>query len=388
MNSTGPGKRFLFGCMYIFLVTGALVLMTSALLTNLMQHYSLSYEQGGLLLSFLAVGSLLSNFLSGAAAMRIGRKPTLLLAAICYFLGYAGLTLLPPLWALNVLLFIAGLGWGAFNNLVNFLMTMVTGGDGRKILAVHTMYSIGAFLAPLLLGVVVSLGFTWRIPAGVIAALSFLLILVVMAMPIPESGQSTGKREKVNLRFLGKWRFYLYMLLLFTYVGTEAGYNGWVVSYLIKGHGFADAKAQFLLSVMWVAMITGRVAIALLSSKSRMALLLMFEGIGVLIGSLLLVMAGQPYMLTLAIALIGLSLSACYGMILANASDLVVESSLVSGLMMSLGGLGATVMPLLVGVFAERRDIDAGMWFLAVCSGFLMLLVIINAATRRKVYNK
>ena len=384
MNSTGPGKRFLLGSMYIFLVTGALVLMTSALLTYLMQHYSLSYEQGGLLLSFLAVGSLLSNFLSGAAAMRIGRKPTLLLAAICYFLGYAGLTLLPPLWALNVLLFIAGLGWGAFNNLVNYLLTMVTGGDGRKILAVHTMYSIGAFLAPLLLGVVVSLGFSWRIPAGVIAALSLLLILVVMAMPIPEISRSTGKLEKVSLRFLGKWRFYLYMLLLFTYVGTEAGYNGWVVSYLIKGHGFADAKAQFLLSVMWVAMIAGRVAIALLSSKSRMALLLMFEGIGVLIGSLLLVMAGQPYMLTLAIALIGLSLSACYGMILANASDLVVESSLVSGLMMSLGGLGATVIPLLVGVFAERRDIGAGMWFLAVCSGFLMLLSVINAVARRK----
>jgi len=145
MNPPTVSKRFIIGSMYTFLVTGALVLMTSALLTFLMQHYQLSYDQGGLLLSCLAAGSILSNFLSGAVAMRIGHRPTLLMAAVCYFAGYAGLTLLPPLKVLFVLLFIAGLGWGAFNNLVNYLLTAATGGDGKKILIVHTMYSLGAF---------------------------------------------------------------------------------------------------------------------------------------------------------------------------------------------------------------------------------------------------
>jgi len=383
MNIPPVNRRFIISSMYIFLVTGALVLMTSALLTYLMQHYALSYDQGGLLLSFLAAGSILSNFISGTVAVRIGHKPTLFIAAVCYFTGYAGLTLLPPLGVLYGLLFVAGLGWGAFNNLVNYLMTSATRGDGRKILAVHTMYSLGAFLAPLLLGLAVSLSFSWRVPAGLMSFLCLLLIGVVLFMPIPVLPLPVRKAGHKSFAFLRKWRFYLFMLLLFAYVGTEAGYNGWVISYLIRQHRYAEADAQFLLSVMWVAMIIGRVAIALLSSKSRMAWILLLEGVGVTIGAILLIFAGQPAGLIVAIVLIGLSLSACYGMILANASDLVVESSIVSGLMMSLGGLGATIMPLIVGIAAERGGIRAGMGFLAASSGFLMLLATVNVISKK-----
>jgi len=380
MNKSHASRRFIIASMYSFLVTGAMVLMTSALLTFLMQHYQLKYDQGGLLLSFLAAGSILSNFLSGSLAERIGHKPTLLIAAVCYFLGYAGLTLLPPLWALQGLLLIAGLGWGTFNNLINFLLTAATGGDGRKILAVHTMYSIGAFLAPLALGVAISLGFSWRVPAGLLALLSLLLIIVVLLMPIPVLPQSRKPSARKSYAFLRQWRFYLFMLLLFMYVGTESSYNGWIVSYLVQKHGYPDADAQFLLSVLWVAMIIGRVLIALISSKRRMAWILLLEGVGVTVGAILLIVTGQPAGLTVSVVLIGLSLSACYGMILANASDLVAESSIVSGLMMSLGGLGATLLPLLVGIFAERSGITAGMTFLAVTSGLLMVLAAVNSA--------
>lgn len=384
MDKPINNTRFLLGSMYIFLVTGSMVLMTSALLSNLMQHYRLSYEQGGLLLSLLAAGSLISNFLSGALAMRFGRKATLCIAAFCYLAGYAGLTLLPPLWALQILLFITGLGWGAFNNLINFLVTLVTGGDGRKILMVHTAFSIGAFLAPLLLGITVSYGLSWRIPAGIQAFLSLLLVFSVLLMPIPENKDAARGRQPLNLGFLRKWRFYLYMLLLFTYVGAETSYSGWLVSYLTGSQDFAGADAQFLLSIMWVAIIAGRIAIAFLASKRRMAAIMLIQGIVVFVGSLLLILTGQPFWLGVSVVIIGLSLSAFYGMILANASDLVVESSLASGLMMALGSLGATLMPLLVGIFAENAGVLAGMRFLTASAGFLFLLTAVSFWSNRR----
>ena len=51
MEPEPVNKRFMYGSLYIFLITGAIVVMTSSILTYLMHHYSLNYDQGGLLLS-------------------------------------------------------------------------------------------------------------------------------------------------------------------------------------------------------------------------------------------------------------------------------------------------------------------------------------------------
>lgn len=384
MDSEPINKRFMFGSLYIFLITGAIVLMTSSILTYLMQHYQLNYDQGGLLLSLLAVGSVMSNFLSGALAIRIGRKPALMLAAVCYLVGYGGLSLLPPLPVLYLLMLITGLGWGTFNNLINFLLTLAARGDSRKIILGHTSYSAGALLAPLLVGLFVGLGLTWQIPVAIIAGLSLLMILIILIMPIPEVNLPRGHKTKISLAFLRKWRFYLYVLLFFTYVGVEAGFYGWIVSYLTTLRNFNDPDAQVLLSMLWVMILVGRVAFVFFGKRLPKALFLLFEACGVLIGALLLIIAEQPILLTVAVIFTGLSLSSFYGMIISNASELLTESTLASGLMLSFGGLGATVIPLLIGILASQYGLMSGLIFLAAMAGGLLLLTTINFAARRQ----
>jgi Na+/melibiose symporter-like transporter len=87
-DQTARNSRLLqFGCMAFFLVNGALVLLTSSLLVFLMQDYNLTYDQGGLLLTIQAVGNIATSFLSGPLALRIGRKRTLILAALGFSLS-------------------------------------------------------------------------------------------------------------------------------------------------------------------------------------------------------------------------------------------------------------------------------------------------------------
>jgi fucose permease len=82
--------------------------------------------------------------------------------------------------------------------------------------------------------------------------------------------------------------------------------------------------------------------------------------------------------------LLGLSMSAFYGMVVANASWLVVESTIASGLLMSLGGLGASLMPLIAGIYAESSGIAAGLWVLFIAAALLLLLAVLNAIFPRK----
>ena len=377
-------RRFMFSCMYFFLVNGALVLMTSSLLVYLMRDYRLSYDRGGLLLSIQAVGSLLANFLSGPLSIRIGRKRTLILTAAGFAAGFAGIALTPPLPLLYLALFISGLAWGCSNNLINFLVVRATKGDSGKISLVHMCFSVGAFLAPLLVALTARLRLCWQLPAALIALMSLSLVFVARAMPIQESDRPAGQAKTSALRFLKEWRLYLFMLLLFTYVGIETGFSGWLVTYLTTRRGFDPALAQAMLSTLWVAMIAGRLLVYLFGGRLKKARFLLLEAIGVCAFSLLLILAGRPALLIGAVVLLGLSLSAFYGMVVANASSLVAKSSVASGLMMSLGGLGATAMPLIAGVFANNSGIVAGLWFLFAAAAFLLLLSFLNAVFQEK----
>ena len=151
------GRLLLAGCMAFFLVNGALVLMTSSLLVFLMQDYNLTYDQGGLLLTIQAVGNIATSFLSGPLALRVGRKRTLVLSAIGFAVSLGLIALEPPLLALQLALFLSGLAWGICNNLVNFIVVQISGGNSGRISRVHTSFSVGAFLAPLLVALAVRL---------------------------------------------------------------------------------------------------------------------------------------------------------------------------------------------------------------------------------------
>ena len=379
-DQTAQNSRLLqFGCMAFFLVNGALVLLTSSLLVFLMQDYNLTYDQGGLLLTIQAVGNIATSFLSGPLALRIGRKRTLILAALGFSLSLGLVALAPPLWILQLALFLSGLAWGTCNNLVNFIIVQVSGGHSGRISRVHTSFSIGAFLAPLLVALAVRLGISWRWPVALIAVAAAGLVLLAVFLPIPETSAAGERSAPQNKGYLRDWRLYLYMLLLFLYVGIETGFSGWLVTYL-TGHRHLDPSvAQSLLSGLWIAMIAGRVLVSVFGHRLNKSRFLLLEAIGAVLAALLLIRASQPVFLALAVFGLGLSLSAFYGMVIANASHLVAESPVASGLIMGLGGLGASLMPLLAGVFAASQGIVAGLWALFTAALCLLALTVVNA---------
>ncbi|MHB8964318.1 MAG: MFS transporter, partial [Saccharofermentanales bacterium] len=178
--------------------------------------------------------------------------------------------------------------------------------------------------------------------------------------------------------FLRDWRFYLFMMMLFLYVGVETGFSGWIVTYLSGIRHFDASAAQSLLSVMWISIIIGRLAVAFYGSRFMKARFLMLEGCGITFAALGMILFTNQGMLVLSVIVLGLSLSAFYGMVVANASYLITRSSRASGMMMAFGSLGASVLPYLAGVFAGMKDIVAGLWVLFAGAGILMLLTILH----------
>ncbi len=372
-------NKLLRGLAYTFFLTGALVLMTSSLLVYIMPAYGLTYDQGGFLLTIQAVASISTNFLSGPLSLWLGRKNTLLLAAAAFFLGLVLIALLPPLAILQLALFITGLAWGISNNMVNYLTLEVTSGSSKEITKIHASFSVGAFLAPLLVALTVRLGLSWRWPVILIAGFAVYLFIYLVRLDFPENKKMPAQHKpSAKSSVFSSWRLYLYMLILFCYVGVETGFSGWLVSYLTSWRGLDAALAQSLLSAMWVAIIVGRLTMSAIGASLRKKQVILIEAALILLAAFLLATASSALFLSIAVILLGLAMSAFYGMTLASAGELVTKSAVASGLLMSFGGLGASLLPLLAGVFAQRSGILSGIQVLLATAALLTGLTLVN----------
>lgn len=372
-------KLLLFGSFYSFFVTGVIVLMTGAILPYLLTDFKLSYNMGGLLLSLQAVGNLLAGVVSGFVCVYLGRRAMLILGAAAFIIGFGGIALVSSSLLLFVFIFISGLGWGIFNNLVNNLISEASDGKGSVINLLHVFFAVGAFTGPIIVSGTILAGLDWRVTVGAAAALSVILIPVFATMPLPAVKQRDKTEDgKISFDFFRHARYFLFMAILFFYVGTENSVNGWAVTYLVDAGLLSDTFAQNILSTLWIAIIAGRLLCAFLSKYVAKEKILLSCGAGTIIFFFIFIFAKSPLLIAVSMFGLGLSFSGVYPTTVANASYLTNGSSISNGLLLSCGGLGASVVPYIVGVSAQSGGISLGMLSIGFSAAVLFVSVIVN----------
>ena len=90
-----------------------------------------------------------------------------------------------------------------------------------------------------------------------------------------------------------------------------------------------------------------------------------------------------PLMLAGTIGL-GLSLSGMYGTTVANAGDVFGRYPLAMGIFVTLSGIGSIVTPSVIGTVAESTGIRTGMRILLAPAAVLLVVAILNRASRRQ----
>ncbi len=388
MAKDNKSKLFLMSNYYAFFVTGAMVLMLGAAMPHILRDYQLRYDQGGTLLMLQAMCNLAAAVLGGVISAYIGRRAVLLFGALTYAVSYGGIAFVSSPVALYILVTISGLGWGIINNLVNVVVSERTRGDGGAINLLHMMFGLGALTGPFLVSIAIGSGLGWRIAMAAIALLSLILAYVFFRMDLPEPAISTeiethNKKKKISFAFLNDIRFYIFMLILFFYVGSESIVNGWLTTYLLDT-GIADEySARALLSITWFAVIIGRFGGAILSKYTRKEILLLAGGLGSVLFAILLLISNSMFMIYVSVIGLGLSFAGMYPNTVSNADYLIQGSGTVGGIMFSGGGLGASLIPYIVGLRAESRGISAGMNTLLAAVFILALLCVINLVMSR-----
>ena len=135
-----------------------MALVVGAVLPYLIDEAGINYSIVGGLLSAFAIGNLLVSFVNPLVASKVGQKFTAVVLSLLIPLSLFVITLLPPVGVLYIAIILLGIGRGTVSITNNMV---VNDHDGSTIALnlLHTVFAVGAFLAPFLTSLYIKNGF-------------------------------------------------------------------------------------------------------------------------------------------------------------------------------------------------------------------------------------
>lgn len=383
-------------CSYsVFILNGMLALSIGSMMPFIRDARGLAYALCGMLVSLHSVGNLISSFLAGAFAMKIGRKKTILLFNACFAIAYLLILLSGNTLCLMLAFLMTGLARGATSNFCNTVVNNLAPGKAGLINGLHGMFSIGAFFFPILLMVLTKSNVqNWSIACGFMLVMGILSWVLYVLIPMDTSLEARkAKDEKGNsdtYGFVKEPVFYLTIVTLFFYLCAEQGVIGWLVTYF-KDTGLLNASlSQLMASIQWIMIFAGRLTTAWLSSWIKKERLLPVMGIGLVLFFIVLITSQSTVGIIIGIMGFGFSMAGIYPTTVSFSGNLIQRYPLAWSFILTLASLGSIIMPSVIGRIAETSGIVAGMSSVGavVCTDLICIICLTLYLRRKKGDNE
>jgi fucose permease len=352
-------------------IVGSLTLLvigwTGLLVPSLIRSIKGTFDQtdAGIGVAYLAysVAYAAGSILGGQLMERVGRRSVLVGAAALHGLGIAGFGLAPS-WPVFLLAMIpAGIGAGCLDGGSNGLVLDVyREGRGRAMNLLHVSFSVGALLAPLLIGRAVEAGVTWETVMLASAAPLLGLAVAYALVPMPSGrrradGMVSGAPARTARLVSGP--LVLLGVAIASYVAAEIGVSNWLVRYLEPA---PLATATLALSLMWAGATVGRLGSSVIADRFDH---LRFTFVCVLLMGLAIGLAVAAPSLPLSIALFalaGVASGPVFPMIVALGGERYPErSAAVGGALVGFAVVGSTIYPPAIGFLSVTVGLPVAM---------------------------
>lgn len=389
MSLPSPDRRLAAG------IVGSLTLLvigwTGLLVPSLIRSIQGAFDQNdaGIGVVYLAysIAYAIGSVIGGQLMERIGRRRVLVSAAALHGIGIAGFGLAPT-WPLFVLAMVpAGLGAGCLDGGSNGLVLDVyREGRGRAMNLLHVSFSVGALLAPLVIGRAIEAGVGWQtvMLVSAIPLAGLTIAYAVVPMPSGRRAPSDGAvRTPSTAGRLLAGPLVLLGIAIATYVAAEIGVSNWLVRYLEPA---PLATATLALSLMWAGATVGRLLSSAISDRfdHLRFTIVCIVSMGLAIGAAV----GAPS-LPLSIALFtlaGVASGPVFPMIVALGGERYPDrSAAVGGSLVGFAVIGSTIYPPAIGFLSVTVGLQIAMAGNAVLCLFGAAALIAFGRTRDQV---
>lgn len=368
---------------------GVVLLLMGALLPAMMGTYGIREAQAGVLLGSGALGFVIGPFLAGLLSDRAG-------ARTCFLVGLGGemiflvaMGFAPSFVAASVAFFFFSMATGFIETPVNIIPTLVGNGKSGSLMnLVHMFFSIGAFISPFLVGLLLSATGSWR-PVWLLAIIptaALFVAYVLTPFSTKRREHKAGEPRPNMLKVLRERAILFGAIAMFLYVAAEFGATNWITLYLQKGLGFATLAATSGLSVLWLGLLIGRFANSRLALVRASGELVLWSGIAGLGAGLLLLTARSTFMVYMWLFALGLCMSGIYPNIMAELNGRnPARMGLITGFLAQAAALGSFLAQPTLGVIAQQVSLPVAISIVGILMGLVALTTFIGAGSMEEL---
>lgn len=373
-------NRQFFLSYLVFMVNGMLALSIGSMLPFIRDARGLDYGFCGMIVSLHSVGNLLSSFFAGIVPAFLGKKKSILLFESFFAISFALILFGQNNFCLVLAFLMTGLARGAASNYCNAKINALAPGKAWIINGLHAMFSIGAFLFPILLTLITGTNASnWTYACVMMLAVGVLAWFLYWMIPEDEEQKKQRKTEEngeekktAAVSENGSWGFlkepvfYLVIVTLFFYLCAEQGVIGWMITYFKDTELLSPSVSTITASVQWLMILFGRLTVAAVSLKVAKEKLLPVMGVGLVVFFILLIFSRTTFWIMAGIIGFGYSMAGVYPTTVSFAGKLIQKYPMAWSFILTLASLGSIVMPSVIGKIAETAGIAVGMSSVAV----------------------
>ncbi|WP_149096377.1 MFS transporter [Paenibacillus terrae] len=379
-------RLFALSCAF-YLLIGVTSVVLGALLPILLPHYGRGYSDGGLLLFLQFSGFLVGVLLSPFMALHIGRKWMLSIALGSIMAACAILGVLPSWTWVIVMTIWVGFGSGIIESSIGAFTIEFT--EEQKAAAMSKLdvyFALGALLIPAVVSLYIWLGM-WHLTFYTISLLTFILGLFWLTMPASTSSHLTQADLQTSERSVEKARYSrqhrvllgIFIVFFFVYMGLELGLMNFLPSILIETLQLRESVASLGVSILWIAMIIGRMFSGRIAESSGYIPFLLWSAIGNFFFLVAMVFISSQWATYLLIFGAGLFMSGLFCIALVYANVLIPGmTERTTSILIASGGVGGSVLQYVIGWSMSEWSVTATLWILAAFSLLLLLAVILS----------
>lgn len=357
-----------------FFLSGICAISGGVIVSILREKYGFSYGVTGTMLSFMNIGNMAASFASGILPAKIGTRKTVAILCSGYFLGYLAMSMTGITALLTAAFFIVGIAKGCAINNCTVLVGNHSKDRTKGLNTMHACYAGGALLCPFIITALASV--TDTLPMLGIAVTGLVMWLIFFAAKLPGKPQTDTETAQTSSRaFLKDKKFWILTLLLFCQNAAEISVTGWLVTYYKNQGILSGTLSTYTVTVMWSATLIARLLIAFVFPIKNTFRALAVMGTGCTVLYAALVYTQTPILAIIVLFAFAFSMAGVNPVAVASVGKSMSAASM--GVMLPLAGIGAIIVPWIIGIVADHISLQAGMLCnLIPCAGILLLSLV------------
>jgi len=250
-----------------FILLGMAVTVPGVTWPSVAESFDRSLAELGYVTLLFGGGYTVSSFLSGRLSAKRGIGPLLIAAAITGMIALAVLSA-SATWPIFLLATgLLGVGGGLIDATTNTYVAIRHG--ARAMGLIHGVFGIGAIAGPLLVTVLLQVGFSWRVAFALLALGQALYVagLWKFARDIETHSEPSQSRHRTSL--LRSPILIWSLVVFFVYAGVGAGAGAWAFTYLTEELGISDGIGGLVVATYWSGFTASRLLLGVIGERFR-----------------------------------------------------------------------------------------------------------------------